>query len=90
MSEYEQDSLVDANTNADVCDKEMGQVKSQFKKFGKTHSKRQLDDFTHIKLSGNEHTYMCGVVEGFYGRPWTAEQRKELFRRCSKIFLLTN
>jgi protein O-GlcNAcase/histone acetyltransferase len=23
---------------------------------------------------------MCGVVEGFYGRPWTTDQRKELFR----------
>lgn len=24
---------------------------------------------------------MSGVVEGFYGRPWTMEQRKELFKR---------
>ena len=22
---------------------------------------------------------MCGVVEGFYGRPWTLDQRKDLF-----------
>ncbi|KAI5606852.1 protein O-GlcNAcase [Silurus asotus] len=25
--------------------------------------------------------FISGVVEGFYGRPWTMEQRKELFRR---------
>jgi protein O-GlcNAcase/histone acetyltransferase len=23
--------------------------------------------------------FMCGVVEGFYGRPWTAAQRRQLF-----------
>ncbi|XP_059214988.1 protein O-GlcNAcase [Centropristis striata] len=28
--------------------------------------------------------FSCGVVEGFYGRPWTMEQRKELFRRQQK------
>lgn len=25
--------------------------------------------------------FICGVVEGFYGRPWTTEQRKDLFRK---------
>ena len=24
---------------------------------------------------------MCGVVEGFYGRPWTLTQRKDLFEK---------
>jgi hypothetical protein len=24
---------------------------------------------------------MCGVVEGFYGRPWTLSQRKDLFEK---------
>uniref|UniRef100_H2Z2S4 protein O-GlcNAcase n=1 Tax=Ciona savignyi TaxID=51511 RepID=H2Z2S4_CIOSA len=33
--------------------------------------------------------FMCGVVEGFYGRPWTAEQRIELFRRMSVMGLNT-
>ncbi|XP_012663042.1 protein O-GlcNAcase-like isoform X2 [Otolemur garnettii] len=28
--------------------------------------------------------FLCGVVEGFYGRPWVMEQRKELFRRLQK------
>ena len=23
--------------------------------------------------------FVCGVVEGFYGRPWTLGQRKDLF-----------
>lgn len=27
---------------------------------------------------------MSGVVEGFYGRPWTMEQRRELFKREQK------
>uniref|UniRef100_A0A914XDK7 GH84 domain-containing protein n=1 Tax=Plectus sambesii TaxID=2011161 RepID=A0A914XDK7_9BILA len=25
--------------------------------------------------------FVCGVVEGFYGRPWTTEQRRHLFGR---------
>ncbi|KAM5142464.1 protein O-GlcNAcase [Mantella aurantiaca] len=33
--------------------------------------------------------FLCGVVEGFYGRPWTMEQRKELFRRLQKWSLNT-
>jgi len=27
---------------------------------------------------------LCGVVEGFYGRPWTCDQRKELFSRMRR------
>ncbi|XP_041124143.1 protein O-GlcNAcase-like isoform X1 [Polyodon spathula] len=33
--------------------------------------------------------FVGGVVEGFYGRPWTMEQRKELFRRLQKWGLNT-
>ncbi|XP_039631197.1 protein O-GlcNAcase [Polypterus senegalus] len=33
--------------------------------------------------------FITGVVEGFYGRPWTMEQRKELFRRLQKWGLNT-
>ncbi|XP_041116614.1 protein O-GlcNAcase-like isoform X2 [Polyodon spathula] len=33
--------------------------------------------------------FISGVVEGFYGRPWTMEQRKELFRRLQKWGLNT-
>jgi protein O-GlcNAcase/histone acetyltransferase len=32
---------------------------------------------------------ICGVVEGFYGRPWTAEQRRKLFNRMSKMKMNT-
>uniref|UniRef100_A0A1I7WY27 Bifunctional protein NCOAT n=1 Tax=Heterorhabditis bacteriophora TaxID=37862 RepID=A0A1I7WY27_HETBA len=28
---------------------------------------------------------ICGVVEGFYGRPWTLEQRKHLFSRLKRL-----
>ncbi|KAK2824266.1 hypothetical protein Q5P01_021441 [Channa striata] len=31
--------------------------------------------------STGHRKFISGVVEGFYGRPWTMEQRKELFRR---------
>ncbi|CAN9509923.1 unnamed protein product [Ophioblennius macclurei] len=33
--------------------------------------------------------FICGVVEGFYGRPWTMEQRTQLFRREQKWGLNT-
>ncbi|ODN00482.1 Protein O-GlcNAcase [Orchesella cincta] len=28
--------------------------------------------------------FICGVVEGFYGRPWTTGQRKDLFTKMKK------
>ncbi|XP_063978913.1 protein O-GlcNAcase isoform X1 [Diachasmimorpha longicaudata] len=28
--------------------------------------------------------FICGVVEGFYGRPWTTEQRKDVFQKMKK------
>lgn len=28
--------------------------------------------------------FICGVVEGFYGRPWTTEQRKDLFGKLRR------
>ncbi|KAJ8404940.1 hypothetical protein AAFF_G00333270 [Aldrovandia affinis] len=33
--------------------------------------------------------FISGVVEGFYGRPWTMEQRKDLFRKQQKWGLNT-
>ncbi|XP_055523311.1 protein O-GlcNAcase [Wyeomyia smithii] len=30
------------------------------------------------------NSFICGVVEGFYGRPWTTEQRKDLFRKMKQ------
>ncbi|XP_022525621.1 protein O-GlcNAcase [Astyanax mexicanus] len=37
----------------------------------------------------SSRVFLSGVVEGFYGRPWTMEQRKELFRREQKWGLNT-
>ncbi|XP_071476953.1 protein O-GlcNAcase-like isoform X1 [Diadema antillarum] len=31
--------------------------------------------------------FLCGVVEGFYGRPWTPEQRKDLFCLMNRLGL---
>ncbi|KAH8346709.1 hypothetical protein KR084_008536 [Drosophila pseudotakahashii] len=32
-----------------------------------------------------QRQFICGVIEGFYGRPWTTEQRKDLFRKLKSI-----
>ncbi|GAB6025437.1 hypothetical protein CHUAL_011182 [Chamberlinius hualienensis] len=37
---------------------------------------------SNIGKGGN---FMCGVVEGFYGRPWSPEQRKDLFEKMNKF-----
>ncbi|XP_061412140.1 protein O-GlcNAcase-like isoform X2 [Lethenteron reissneri] len=39
--------------------------------------------------SGSKRKFSCGVVEGFYGRPWTMEQRKNLFKRMQRWGLNT-
>lgn len=60
----------------------MGQVKSKIKELGrprKKSSKEEAED--GIEIAEADGNFMCGVVEGFYGRPWTTGQRKELFRR---------
>ncbi|XP_076162213.1 O-GlcNAcase isoform X2 [Ptiloglossa arizonensis] len=35
-------------------------------------------------LNTKNENFICGVVEGFYGRPWTTEQRKDLFQKLKK------
>ncbi|XP_060698176.1 protein O-GlcNAcase isoform X2 [Hemiscyllium ocellatum] len=40
-------------------------------------------------VGSEKKKFLCGVVEGFYGRPWSMEQRKELFRRMRKWGLNT-
>ncbi|XP_026475031.1 LOW QUALITY PROTEIN: protein O-GlcNAcase-like [Ctenocephalides felis] len=35
-------------------------------------------------LGSSNGNFICGVVEGFYGRPWTTEQRKDLFQKLKK------
>ncbi|XP_042174208.1 protein O-GlcNAcase [Oncorhynchus tshawytscha] len=41
------------------------------------------------KATGKTRRFISGVVEGFYGRPWTMEQRTELFQREKKWGLNT-
>lgn len=38
-------------------------------------------------LNARNGNFLCGVVEGFYGRPWTPEQRKDLFVKMNKMGL---
>lgn len=40
-------------------------------------------------VNSRNQNLVCGVVEGFYGRPWTTEQRKDLFQRMKKLGLNT-
>ncbi|XP_065263692.1 protein O-GlcNAcase isoform X2 [Emys orbicularis] len=44
---------------------------------------------TETETVAGARRFLCGVVEGFYGRPWIMEQRKELFRRLQKWGLNT-
>lgn len=37
--------------------------------------------------SNNNGDFICGVVEGFYGKPWTFEQRHDLFKRLKDMKL---
>nr|XP_033333106.1 protein O-GlcNAcase isoform X1 [Megalopta genalis] len=37
-----------------------------------------------VNLNTENGNFICGVVEGFYGRPWTTEQRKDLFQKLKK------
>nr|CAG4646837.1 EOG090X01OH [Megafenestra aurita]SVE92239.1 EOG090X01OH [Megafenestra aurita] len=32
----------------------------------------------------SDDSFICGVVEGFYGRPWTLDQRKDLFTKLQE------
>ena len=77
MSENKSDDELD--TAVVDNNEDMGAVKSKVKE-------GELGD-NDIKIAGNEHAYMCGVVEGFYGRPWTAEQRLDLFKRLEFMIL---
>lgn len=41
----------------------------------------------NVELNGNNRVgnFICGVVEGFYGRPWSPDQRKDLFAKMNKF-----
>ncbi|KAJ8001570.1 hypothetical protein DPEC_G00170850 [Dallia pectoralis] len=45
---------------------------------------RKVSAPTAAAESGRPRRFISGVVEGFYGRPWTMEQRAELFKREQK------
>eukprot|EP00794_Sanderia_malayensis_P000208 gene208-823_t len=37
----------------------------------------------------DEKKFLSGVIEGFYGRPWTCKQRNDLFERLKKLGMNT-
>jgi len=81
--DIEKNKKVKKKKNSDTVN-EMGQLKSKAKYKGKKKSK-------HNNYSQNEsdNMFLCGVVEGFYGRPWTTDQRLELFHRMKLMGLNT-
>lgn len=48
----------------------------------------KMEDAAGTKINmqqDGERNFICGVIEGFYGRPWTTEQRKDLFRKLKSM-----
>lgn len=45
-------------------------------------------DFHQEDSTKGKSDFICGVIEGFYGRPWTTEQRKDLFRKWVSVDLI--
>lgn len=43
-----------------------------------------MADVEEATAEKKNNNFICGVIEGFYGRPWTTEQRKDLFRKLKK------
>ena len=39
------------------------------------------------EIETETRSFICGVVEGFYGRMWTTEQRKDLFKKLKHLEL---
>lgn len=39
------------------------------------------------EIDEDSNKFLLGVVEGFYGRPFTSEQRKELFKKLKRYGL---
>ena len=37
----------------------------------------------------NGEDFLCGVVEGFYSRPWSVDQRLDLYEKMEKYRLNT-
>ena len=37
----------------------------------------------------NGEDFLCGVVEGFYSRPWSVDQRLDLYEKMEKFGLNT-
>lgn len=36
-------------------------------------------------MSVGDEDFLSGVIEGFYGRPWSCDQRKDLFQQMQEF-----
>ena len=70
--------ILESNIEKINTNNEMGQFKSKVKK--------NTQKIKEKVCKTVEHDFMCGVVEGFYGRPWTTEQRLDLFKRFLEFY----
>jgi protein O-GlcNAcase / histone acetyltransferase len=40
---------------------------------------------TNLNSDESSDKFLLGLVEGFYGRPFTSDQRKDLFKKLKKF-----
>lgn len=67
-----------------MCQLKLRQNKIDAKIISKKMTSDQSQQFNQdqdASATKQNRDFICGVVEGFYGRPWTTEQRKDLFRK---------
>ena len=47
------------------------------------------DKCQQVTKMANGEDFLCGVVEGFYSRPWSVDQRLDLYEKMEKYGLNT-
>jgi protein O-GlcNAcase/histone acetyltransferase len=52
-------------------------------------NQNEVEALASSTKQGNGSGFICGVVEGFYGLPWTMDQRRKLFTRMSSLGMNT-
>lgn len=62
-------------------EKELNRRQDNKRKKMTSDQSQQFNQDQDASATKQNRDFTCGVVEGFYGRPWTTEQRKDLFRK---------
>ena len=48
-----------------------------------------VEELTSVTNMAEGEEFLCGVVEGFYSRPWSEDQRLDLYEKMEKYGLNT-